>query len=109
MIRISLILILALAGSQSADAASARWACTAWGGSHTGRYTFDIDTHKCRVYWREIEAVLKVAVCEPPRLEVQKPFAPSKGYVLKFNLETGGFTDHVPGWADRGSCVPVKE
>jgi hypothetical protein len=107
--RLVLILILAFFVSPDAGAQSVQWACTAWGGSHTGRYTFDIDPGKCRIYWREIDTELDVQVCEPPRLKAQKPFAPAKGYVLKFNLETGSFSDHVPGWADRGSCERAKE
>lgn len=104
-----LILILALAELSNADAQSMRWVCTAWGGSHTGRYTFDIDPGRCRIYWREIDTELAVQVCKPPRLEAQKPFAPAKGYVLKFDLDTGSFSDHVPGWADRGSCERLKD
>lgn len=81
------------------------YTCTAWGGSHTGKYTFVIDTQKCEALWVEIGKSLKVATCNPPNLIAIKPFAPAKGYILKFNLETGTFSDHVPGWADRGTCT----
>ncbi len=87
-----------------AAAAPMTLACTAWGGSHTSRYTFDVDPAACTVFWREIDTPLKVLLCAPPRLEAMKPFSPASGYVLKFNLATGGFSDHVPGWAERGRC-----
>ncbi len=78
--------------------------CTAWGGSHTGRYTFRIDPRNCHVYWKQIDRMLTIEDCAPPRMVVRKPFAPARGYVLRFNMTTGAFSDHVPGWADRGSC-----
>lgn len=83
--------------------------CTAWGGSHTGRYTFEISTDPCAVRWLEIDRTLEILACNPPVLKAVKPFAPAKGYELHFNLETGIFSDHVPGWADRGSCEPATE
>jgi len=82
--------------------------CFAWGGSHTGRYTFTVDTEPCSIYWHEIERHLKILECAPPRLMAQKPFAPASGYVLMFDLETGLFEDSVPGWVDRGKCSPKK-
>lgn len=83
--------------------------CTAWGGSHTGKYTFEIDIAPCRVHWLEIERSLEILVCSPPIIKAIKPFAPAKGYELHFNMETGVFSDHVPGWADRGSCQAANE
>ncbi len=105
MLRILISLSIFLVFQAPVQAATVEYACTAWGGSHTGRYTFDIDHETCRVYWREIDTELDPLVCQPPRIEAAKPFAPAKGYVLKFNLETGSFSDHVPGWADRGFCA----
>lgn len=86
-----------------------QFSCTAWGGSHTGRYTFEISTNPCTVRWLEIDRTLEILVCKPPVLKAVKPFAPAKGYELHFNLESGLFSDHVPGWADRGSCEPAAE
>lgn len=88
----------------SADAESRWYQCTAWGGSHTGHYTFRIDAETCEVFWKQIEMSLDVETCDAPLIVALKPFAPAKGYVLRFNLETGAFSDHVPGWADRGAC-----
>jgi len=85
-------------------AAGLRLTCSAWGGSHTGHYTFEIHTDPCRVHWLEIDRTLEILVCAPPRITAKKPFAAAKGYELHFNLETGAFSDHVPGWADRGIC-----
>jgi len=89
--------------------AQSRFQCTAWGGSHTGRYTFEITTDPCAIRWLEIDRKLEILVCRPPILKAVKPFAPAKGYELHFNLETGTFSDHVPGWADRGSCKAAVE
>lgn len=99
-------LTLLLLTANSAAAQPVRYACTAWGGSHTGRYTFEIDREACTVYWVEISKQLELRLCEPPRIVAIKPFAPAKGYELHFNLTSGVFSDHVPGWADRGSCAP---
>ncbi len=109
MLRIILTLLAFLLIVPRADAATQRLVCTAWGGSHTGRYTFDLDDQTCRVNWLEIDTVLDPVVCQPPRIVVIKPFAPASGYVLKFNLKTGVFSDHVPGWADRGACTRVEQ
>lgn len=103
----SLPLLLLLLASPAHSTSQVQ--CTAWGGSHTGRYTFEITTDPCTVRWLEIERTLDILVCAPPILKAAKPFAPAKGYELHFNLETGIFSDHVPGWADRGSCKPKAE
>ena len=90
--------------------ASAGWFdCTAWGSSHTGRYTFRIETEPCGVYWREIDAQLTVALCAPPRIVAVKPFAVSPGYVVEFNLDTGRFEDFTPSFSDRGRCEPIDD
>lgn len=97
-----LLALVAVPGKGTAE--ERRFDCTAWGGSHTGRYTFRIDPRACTVFWEQIDRELAIKTCDPPVLVALKPFAPASGYVLRFNLETGTFSDHVPGWADRGSC-----
>ena len=79
--------------------------CTAWGGSHTGRYSFIIDADTCAVYWVEIDRALEIERCAPPVIVAKKPFAPAPGYILRFDLATGAFSDHVPGWSERGRCL----
>ncbi len=97
-------LALAMSAMAAAEAAPRWYACTAWGSSHTGRYTFRIDTDPCRVYWHELEADLAIAQCRPPRIVAVKPFAVSSGYVVAFDLATGGFEDFTPAFSDRGRC-----
>lgn len=94
-----------LAGA--AEAAPQWYECTAWGSSHTGRYTFLIDSDACRVYWREIDAHLAIEVCAPPLIVAVKPFAVSSGYVVEFDLATGRFEDFTPAFSDRGRCEPL--
>jgi hypothetical protein len=103
--------ILAVAGLAvigPVDVAGQWFDCTAWGSSHTGRYTFRIETEPCGVYWREIDAQLPIELCDPPRIVAIKPFAVSSGYVVEFNLETGWFEDFTPSFSDRGRCEPVE-
>jgi hypothetical protein len=95
-----------------ADAAAQWFDCTAWGSSHTGRYTFRVDTAPCAVYWRELDAHLVVETCAPPRIVAVKPFAVpsgavSSGYVVEFNLDTGRFEDFTPSFSDRGRCEAI--
>lgn len=98
----ALVLGICLAGPAIAET---RWyECTAWGSSHTGRYTFLIGTAPCSVYWREIDHHLEIAECAPPRIVAVKPFAVSSGYTLEFDLRTGRFEDFTPLWSDRGQC-----
>jgi hypothetical protein len=92
-----------------AEAAAQWFDCTAWGSSHTGRYTFRIDTAPCAVYWREIDAHLDIATCAPPRIVAVKPFAVSPGYVVAFDLDTGRFEDFTPTFSDRGHCGAIDE
>jgi hypothetical protein len=90
--------------------AAAQWFdCTAWGSSHTGRYTFRIGTAPCAVYWREIDAHLVIAECAPPRIVAVKPFAVTPGYVVAFDLETGQFEDFTPAFSDRGRCEAIDQ
>lgn len=99
------VLLLFGLGFASPAFAEVRWYdCTAWGSSHTGRYTFLIGTAPCSVYWKEIDRHLAVAECAPPRIVAVKPFAVSTGYVLEFDLSTGRFEDFTPVWSDRGRC-----
>ncbi len=95
---------LVVASIATTAAEPAWYGCTAWGSSHTGRYTFRIGTDPCSVYWKEIEAQLAIAECAPPRIVATKPFAVGNGYVLEFDLETGRFEDFTPVWSDRGRC-----
>lgn len=91
-------------------AAAAQWLdCTAWGSSHTGRYTFLVETEPCAVYWREIDAHLDIKVCAPPRVVAIKPFAVSSGYVVEFDLDTGRFEDFTPSFSDRGRCEAIDD
>ena len=99
-----LVLAMMAAVCGAAVATPLTYACTAWGGSHRSRYEFRIDAEKCSVYWRQIDRFLNIEKCQPPVIVAIKPFAPAAGYLLRFNLETGGFSDHVPGWSERGSC-----
>jgi hypothetical protein len=85
-----------------------KYACTAWGGSHTSRYTFFVNVHDCQMHWLEIERELEILACDLPRIVARKPFAPAAGYELRFNLQTGSFSDHVPGWAEYGACERVE-
>ena len=103
-------LTLAVAGlSLVAPAgATAGWFdCTAWGSSHTGRYTFRIETDPCGVYWRELDAELAIELCEPPRIVAVKPFAVASGYVVEFDLESGRFEDFTPAFSDIGRCRAI--
>jgi hypothetical protein len=106
------IVSLAIAGFvilAPAGAAAQWFDCTAWGSSHTGRYTFRIGTEPCAVYWREIDAHLSIELCAPPRIVAVKPFAVASGYVVEFNLETGRFEDFTPSFSDIGRCEPVDD
>ncbi len=94
--------IAAPIGNATAD--TVEYACTAWGGSHTSKYTFTIDRERCEMHWREIDRQLEILACNPPRIVARKPFAPAEGYELRLNLQTGAFSDHVPGWAEYGAC-----
>lgn len=81
--------------------------CTAFGGSHTARMTFDFDPASCRLYWREIAQVLPLEVCTSEALVATKPFSPTVQSRLHFNLVTGRFVDQYGDVEDRGSCEPA--
>lgn len=101
-------LIVALGDQVRPANAQPHWlACTAWGGSHTGRYTFQIDIQACSVYWQELDMLLHIQLCDPPRIRALKPFAPNRDFYVEFNLSTGIFADHANGRADRGRCTPI--
>ena len=105
------IVSLAIAGFAilAPAGAAAQWFdCTAWGSSHTGRYTFRIGTEPCAVYWREIDAHLSIELCAPPRIVAVKPFAVASGYVVEFNLDSGRFEDFTPSFSDIGRCEPAE-
>lgn len=91
----------------AAEAAPQWYSCTARGSSHTGLYTFLIDSEPCRVYWHEIKAHLAIEVCAPPRIVAVKPYAVSSGYNVEFDLATGRFEDFTPAFSDRGRCEPL--
>ena len=46
--------------------------------------------------------------CEPPYIAARKPFALNDEYVLRFNVETGRFSDSVSGWTEFGTCRKVN-
>jgi hypothetical protein len=88
--------------------AQAKWfACVAWGGSHTGRYTFWIGANPCRVHWRELNQDLTIDECTPPYIVARKPFALNDEYVLRLNTQSGAFSDSVSGATDFGRCRPL--
>ena len=109
MRRLLLLSLVLLVPAQAVGAVGTWHACTAWGTSHTGRYTFRISTAPCAVYWRELDRNLEIARCAPPVIVAIKPFAVSAGWELRFNLATGSFEDYTPTWSDRGRCVPVSD
>jgi hypothetical protein len=93
----------------AAPAQAAQWfACSAWGGSHTGRYTFWIDSRSCAVHWKELGPDLAIDECAPPYIVARKPFAINDEYVLRFNTRTGAFSDSVSGATDFGQCRPIR-
>ncbi len=105
--RSALAALLLVASAQGAPAA--QWfACSAWGGSHTGRYTFWIDSKSCAVHWKELGQDLAIDECEPPYIVARKPFAINDEYVLRFNTRTGAFSDSVSGATDFGRCQPIR-
>ena len=99
--------VAGLAAFAPTDAAAGWFDCIAWGSSHTGRYTFRIETEPCGVYWRELNAELTIELCEPPRIVAVKPFAVASGYVIEFDLATGRFEDFTPAFSDRGRCRAI--
>lgn len=94
---------------QPARAEPGWYDCTAWGTSHTGRYTFRIGTDPCSVYWKELDRSLEIRRCAPPVIVAVKPFAVSNGYELAFDLATGRFEDFTPAWSDRGRCARISD
>lgn len=90
-------------------AETVKYACKAWGGSHTSRYTFSIDPERCVMYWQEIDRRLETLSCNLPVIVARKPFAPASGYELRLNLQTGAFSDHVPGWTEYGECKAEEQ
>lgn len=95
----------ALAGDALAGDGPVVLRCTAFGGSHTSRMTFDFDPRKCRLYWREIAQVLPLDVCTADRLVAVKPYSPTVESLLHFDLATGRFVDQYGDVEDRGRCV----
>jgi len=108
MIRLTLA-TAGLAFLAPAEGAAGWFDCTAWGSSHTGRYTFRIETKPCGVYWRELDRELAIELCQPPRIVAVKPFAVSSGYVLEFDLDSGRFEDFTPAFSDRGRCKAIDD
>lgn len=99
------LIAMAMSTPAAADKEARWYKCTAFGGSHTGRYTFRVTLDPCAVYWLEIDRHLKIMSCQLPRIAAFKPFADSRHYALYFNLDNDVFSDHTAGWADRGRCV----
>ena len=96
--------VIAAAGHGWAAAEPLVLRCTAFGGSHTTRMTFDFEPSSCRLYWREIDLVLPLEVCTAERLIATKPYSPTVQSRLHFNLASGGFVDQYGDVEDRGSC-----
>lgn len=92
-------------GQNGVFAESKWYKCTAYGSSHTGRYTFRINPQTCAVYWKEIDTHLKIKKCALPVISALKPSARDEFSVVWFNLKTGRFYDNVSGVFDRGKCV----
>jgi len=78
--------------------------CTVHASSHTGHYTFRINTRNCSVYWKEIDTQLEVTQCSLPTIKALKPSAISEFDVVSFNMKTGQFYDYLSGVYDRGVC-----
>ncbi len=106
---IVLIAVFALLPVNAVFASPSWHICTVKGGSHTGRYTFKIDREKCSVYWREIDAQLKIKSCKLPIIEAFKPSARDDLTVVRFNMKTGYFHDYLAGFLDRGWCEKVTK
>lgn len=96
-----------IAGGQAWASAPVMLTCTAFGGSHTVRMTFEFDPRRCRLYWREIAQVVPLETCTAERLIATKPDSRTVQSRLHFNLVTGGFVDQYGDVEDRGSCVAV--
>lgn len=78
--------------------------CTAYGGSHTVRMTFDYDRAACRLYWREVKRFLPLEDCRQNRLKARKPFSKSRDSHVVIDLQTMAFIDRFGGVEDRGRC-----
>jgi hypothetical protein len=105
ILRTVIAVIVALAaGDVRASGGPVVLSCTAFGGSHTARMTFDFDPARCRLYWREIEQVLPLETCTAEMLVATKPYSPTVQSRLHFNLATGRFVDQYGDVEDRGSC-----
>ena len=88
----------------------AKWyRCIVKGGSHTGRYTFQINKSACAVYWKEVDAQLKIQSCEPPIITALKPSARDDLTIVWFNMKTGQFYDYLSGFLDRGWCKATQK
>ena len=85
------------------------YACIVKSGSHTGRYTFKIETGPCMVYWREIDSDLTIRDCNFPVIAALKPSARDNLSVVWFHMGTGAFYDYLSGFKDRGWCTPLDK
>ncbi len=83
--------------------------CTVKASSHTGRYTFRINTRNCSVYWKEIDTQLEVTQCRLPIIQALKPSAISELDIVSFNMKTGQFYDYLSGVHDRGTCIKTDK
>ena len=111
MTRIIFIIASCMAAALDATGAgneNEKWyKCTAYGSSHTGRYTFRINKKACQVYWLEIDTQLKSVVCSGDIIRARKPSGRTVLDIVFFNMGTGYFYDYVSGVYDRGNCRPA--
>lgn len=112
MLKTSLLLPVVLTGTVLAMPAiagpGAGWyRCIARAASHTGRYTFRIDTEACVVYWLEIDTDMTLLHCQDGIIKALKPSAISNHDIVYFDMNTGYFHDYLSGVLDRGTCTPT--
>jgi len=106
LLLLALVAIILPVGTQ-AKGNEVWYKCIARAASHTGRYTFRINTKACRVYWLEIDTQMKILACDQGRIKALKPSAISDADIVYFNMNTGRFYDNLSGVHDRGVCERI--
>ena len=101
------VCLICLQISAAASAEPFWYRCIVKSSSHTGIYTFQISEKPCSVYWREIDAKLKIRDCELPIIAALKPSARDDLSVVWFDISTGSFYDYLSGVKDRGKCTRI--
>ena len=110
--RILLCVVLVFAGLPAlrAQENEGQWyRCIVKAPSHTGYYTFRIATKPCRVYWHEINSVLKIRDCSETQIAALKPSATDNLSIVWFDLKSGAFYDYLSGVKDRGTCTKMTK